>query len=68
LRPVRRDRHLGSGLSGGGVCRRCAAAGARTLEINLAPSEIAALFDEHLSGPAGETVPVWVDRLLSGGG
>jgi NAD-dependent deacetylase len=41
--------------------------GARTLEINLAPSENAALFDEHLSGPAGETVPVWVDRLLSGG-
>ncbi len=39
--------------------------GARTLEINLEPSENASLFDERLLGRAGETVPVWVDGLLS---
>jgi NAD-dependent deacetylase len=39
-------------------------AGARTLEINLEPSENAAYFDDRLLGPAGETVPPWVDGLL----
>jgi NAD-dependent deacetylase len=42
--------------------------GVRTLEINLEPSENAALFDERLLGPAGETVPGWVAGLLSGVG
>lgn len=40
--------------------------GARTLEINLEPSENAAFFDDRLLGRAGETVPVWVEGLLSG--
>ena len=38
--------------------------GARTLEINLEPSETARVFDEGLYGPATETVPAWVDNLL----
>jgi NAD-dependent deacetylase len=40
--------------------------GARTLEINLEPSETAGLFDERILGPASETVPAWVARLLGG--
>jgi len=39
-------------------------AGARTLEINLEPTQGAGLFDEGLYGPATETVPAFVDRLL----
>jgi NAD-dependent deacetylase len=39
-------------------------AGARTLEINLEPTHGAGLFDEGLYGPATETVPAFVDRLL----
>ena len=40
--------------------------GAATLEINLKPSENAAFFDDSLLGPAGETVPAWVEGLLNG--
>ncbi|SPH18622.1 NAD-dependent protein deacylase [Defluviimonas aquaemixtae] len=39
--------------------------GARTLELNLEPSENAALFDEARHGPAGTIVPGWVDTLLN---
>ena len=39
-------------------------AGARTLEINLEPTQGAGLFDDGLYGPATETVPAFVDRLL----
>ena len=42
--------------------------GARTLEINLEPSENAAVFDQRLLGPASETVPDWVAGLLGGSG
>jgi NAD-dependent deacetylase len=42
--------------------------GARTLEINLEPSENAAFFDDCRLGPASETVPVWVEGLLGGVG
>ncbi|MDJ0638960.1 MAG: NAD-dependent deacylase [Paracoccaceae bacterium] len=38
--------------------------GARTLEINLEPSNFADLFDDVILGPASETVPQWVDTLL----
>jgi len=38
--------------------------GARTLELNLAPSEVTELFDEARQGLAGELVPLWVDELL----
>ena len=40
--------------------------GVRTCELNLEPSDNAALFDERLYGPAGEVVPAWVEDLLSG--
>jgi len=40
--------------------------GARTVELNLEPSEGAALFDEAQHGAATEIVPAFVDRLLAG--
>ena len=40
-------------------------AGARTVEINLDPTPGAGQFDEGLYGPATETVPAFVDRLLA---
>ena len=40
--------------------------GARTLEINLEPSQGSLFFNERRYGPAGELVPVWVNQLLSG--
>ena len=40
--------------------------GARTLELNLGPSEVTELFDEARHGPAGRLVPAWVDELLAG--
>lgn len=39
-------------------------AGARTVEINLEPTQGAGLFDDGLYGPATETVPAFVDSLL----
>ncbi|MEO0945235.1 MAG: NAD-dependent deacylase [Pseudomonadota bacterium] len=40
-------------------------AGAETIEINLEASDGIALFDRCLLGPASETVPKWVEGLLS---
>lgn len=40
-------------------------AGARAIELNLEPSERAALFHEHHHGPAATIVPAWVDQLLA---
>jgi NAD-dependent deacetylase len=37
--------------------------GARTLELNLVPSESATLFHESRHGPAGTLVPEWVAEL-----
>ena len=37
-----------------------------SVEINLAPSVIANRFDEGIYGPASETVPPFVERLMSG--
>lgn len=39
-------------------------AGADTLELNLERSEIGNRFHHHIAGPASETVPAWVDRVL----
>ncbi len=47
-----------------GFVAEAAAQGARTLEINLAPSDVADAFDDRLIGPATETVPAWVASLL----
>ena len=38
--------------------------GARTLEMNLEPSQGSIYFDESRIGKAGELVPTWVDELL----
>ena len=40
-------------------------AGAHTIEINLAPSDISGLFHERIEGPATQSVPPWVERLLN---
>ena len=48
-----------------GFVRLASAAGARTLELNLAPSAGSDLFNESRLGPAGELVPVWVEEILS---
>lgn len=40
------------------------AVGARTVELNLEPSEGARLFDEAIHGPATEVVPAFVRRFL----
>ncbi|MEL7485657.1 MAG: NAD-dependent deacylase [Pseudomonadota bacterium] len=37
-----------------------------TLELNLEPSENAAIFDEGRYGPAGDIVPQWVEETLNG--
>jgi NAD-dependent deacetylase len=39
--------------------------GARTVELNLEPSEGASLFAERIHGPASLVVPQWVERLLN---
>jgi NAD-dependent deacetylase len=39
--------------------------GARTLEINLAPSLGSVYFEESRTGRASELVPQWVDELLT---
>jgi NAD-dependent deacetylase len=49
-----------------GFVQEAGAAGARTLELNLEPSEGSRLFHESRLGPASALVPQWVDELLSG--
>jgi NAD-dependent protein deacetylase/lipoamidase len=41
--------------------------GARTVELNMARSEVAPWFDDVRVGPATELVPAWVDEVLLGG-
>jgi NAD-dependent deacetylase len=50
-----------------GFVQVAAAAGARTLELNLVPSEGTGLFDEARHGRATELVPAWVGSLLAEG-
>ena len=40
--------------------------GARTLELNLEPSDLVGNFDEAIHGKATEIVPAFVDRMLAG--
>jgi len=42
--------------------------GARTVELNLEPSEGISMFDEAVHGKATEVVPAYVERLLAGNG
>ena len=48
-----------------GFVAEAKAAGARTLEINLEASGRGRLFDEVVLGPATQTVPEWVARMIS---
>jgi NAD-dependent deacetylase len=50
-----------------GFVREARAAGARTLELNLEPSEGSHLFEEARHGRATEIVPEWVAEVLGGG-
>lgn len=45
-----------------------AAGDARTIELNVERSAVGAAFGEHLTGPAGETVPRLVEVLLAEAG
>ena len=49
-----------------GFVQLAKAAGARTVEINLEPTQGARLFDAGIHGPASETVPRFVDGLRTG--
>ena len=48
-----------------GFVQYAARHGARTLELNLLPSEGTSFFHESRQGPAGVLVPAWVDELLA---
>jgi NAD-dependent deacetylase len=48
-----------------GFVQEARAYGAHTVELNLDPSEGATLFAEKIYGPATETVPAFVRRLLA---
>ncbi|HLY55383.1 MAG TPA: Sir2 family NAD+-dependent deacetylase [Stellaceae bacterium] len=48
-----------------GFVERAMAAGARTVELNLEPTQVSRRFDEHVYGPASEIVPAFVERLLA---
>ncbi|WP_245644498.1 NAD-dependent deacylase [Nocardioides jensenii] len=67
---MRTDLFVSIGTSGAvypaaGFVQMAKACGARTLELNLVPSEGTAFFDEARHGPAGELVPVWVDEMMT---
>ncbi|WP_026972392.1 Sir2 family NAD+-dependent deacetylase [Aliagarivorans marinus] len=47
----------------GGFVHEAACHGARTVELNLAPSEMESEFDEKYYGPASEIVPWFVEQL-----
>lgn len=47
-----------------GFVQYAARHGARTLELNLQPSEGTSFFQESRQGPAGVLVPAWVDEVL----
>ena len=49
-----------------GFVRAARDLGARTLELNLEPSQGSAWFDECRHGPATEVVPAWVEEMLGG--
>lgn len=55
----------GSVYPAAGFVAEARAAGVRTCEINLEPSDNARMFETRRYGPASEAVPAWVDQLLS---
>ena len=46
-----------------GFAETARAHGARTLELNLEPTELTRSFDEARHGPATEVVPAWVEEM-----
>ena len=54
----------GSVYPAAGFVVEAASARARTVELNLEPSEGASLFDDARHGPATEVVPAFIDHLL----
>ena len=48
-----------------GFVQEARAMGARTLELNMEPSEGTGWFHEARHGSATELVPAWVDEMLS---
>lgn len=55
----------GSVYPAAGFVAEARQAGARTVELNLEPSEGATLFDEAIHGRATEVVPAFVERILT---
>lgn len=49
-----------------GFVQEARQSGARTLELNLEPSDGTHFFHEARHGPAGKLVPAWVDEVLLG--
>lgn len=49
-----------------GFVREARASGARTLELNMEPSQGSHWFDEARHGPATALVPAWVEEVLGG--
>ena len=67
----RADLFVSVGTSGAvypaaGFVREARAAGARTLELNMEPSQGSHWFDEARHGPATWLVPEWVEEMLGG--
>jgi NAD-dependent deacetylase len=65
----RADLFVSIGTSGAvypaaGFVREARAAGARTLELNMEPSQGSHWFDEARHGPATRLVPEWVEEIL----
>ena len=48
-----------------GYVALAAAFGARTVELNLVPSDAAVPFDDVRAGPATDVVPAWVEEILA---
>ncbi len=68
---ARADLFVSIGTSGAvypaaGFVAQASQAGARTLELNLEPSQGSRFFDETQLGPASELVPAWVEEVLGG--
>ena len=64
------DLFVSSGTSGAvypaaGFVQTARYCGARTLELNLEPSQGSNFFDETRIGKAGELVPVWVEEVMA---
>lgn len=66
----RADLFVSIGTSGAvypaaGFVREARASGARTLELNMEPSQGSHWFDEARHGPASVLVPAWVEEMLA---